>query len=60
MWQRVVAEYSESFSERDNCALSKNTVTNSFNHPSEDYVNFISTDLSAQMISTQNDGQNLR
>ena len=38
----------------------KTPVTNSFNHPSEDYVNFISTDLPDQMISTQNDGQNLR
>ena len=32
-------------------------VTNDFNHPSEDYVNCVSTDLSTQMISTQNDGQ---
>ena len=33
-------------------------VTSDFNHPSEDYVNYISTDLSAEMMSTQNDGQN--
>ena len=32
--------------------------TNYFNHPTKDYVNFISTYLSAQMISTQNDDQN--
>ena len=32
-------------------------VTNDFNHPSEDSVNCVSTDLSTQMISTQNDGQ---
>ena len=32
-------------------------VINDFNHPSEDFVNFISTDLSAQMMRTQNDGQ---
>ena len=32
--------------------------TNYFNHPTKDYVNFISTYLSAQMMSTQNDDQN--
>ena len=32
--------------------------TNNFNHPSKDYVNFISTDLSAQIMSTPNDDQN--
>ena len=32
-------------------------VTSDFNHPSEDYVNYISTDLS-QMMCIQNDGQN--
>ena len=34
------------------------TVSNDFNHPSENYVNFISTGLPAQMMSTQNGGQN--
>ena len=34
------------------------TDTNYFNHPTKDYVNFISTYLSAQMMSTQNDDQN--
>ena len=29
-----------------------------FNHPSEDYINNISTDLSAEMMNTHNDGQN--
>ena len=33
-------------------------VTNDFNHPSQDYVNFVSTNLSAQMMSTQNYIQN--
>ena len=32
--------------------------TNYFDHPTKDYVNFISTYLSAQMMSTQNDDQN--
>ena len=32
--------------------------TNDFNHSSKDYVNFISTYLSAQLMSTQNDDQN--
>ena len=32
-------------------------VTSDFNHPSKDYVNYISTDLSAQMMSIQNDAQ---
>ena len=41
--------------------LSRNLLIlsfSNFNHPSEDYVNYISIDLSAQMISTQNDCQN--
>ena len=33
-------------------------VTSGFNHPSEDYINYISTDLTAAMICTQNDDQN--
>ena len=33
--------------------------TSDFNHPSKDYVNYNSTDLSAEM-STQNDGQSHR
>ena len=54
----VAAEYSESFSESDQSAYQETSaVTYSFNHPSKDYVNFISTDLSAQMMSTHNDGQ---
>ena len=31
--------------------------TNDFNHPSREYVNFMSSDLVAQMMSTQNDDQ---
>ena len=33
-------------------------VTNDFNHRNEDYVSFISANLSAHLMSTQNDGQN--
>ena len=33
-------------------------ITNDFNHLSENYVNFIAADSSAQMMSTQNDDQN--
>ena len=56
-------EYSEkeSFFEIDHSAYQQTSpVTNNFSHPSKDYVNFISTDLSAQnvMMSTQNNGQN--
>ena len=34
------------------------TVTSDFNHPRKEYINCISSDLSAEMMSTQNDGQN--
>ena len=33
------------------------TVTNDFNHPNQDNVNFVSTNLLAEMRSTQNDIQ---
>ena len=33
-------------------------ITDGFNRWSEDYVNFVSSDKSAQIMSTQNDGQN--
>ena len=33
-------------------------VTSDFNHPSKEYVNHISSGLSAEMMNTQNDGQN--
>ena len=33
-------------------------VTSDFNYPSEDYVNYISKESSAQMMSTENDSQN--
>ena len=50
------SEYSESFSESDHSASQeRSAVTSDLNHPSEDYVNYISTDLSADMMSTQND-----
>ena len=52
----AVAKYSESFSENDQFAFQETSaVNNDFNHPSEDYVNRISKDLSAQIMSTQND-----
>ena len=55
----AVAEYSKSFSENDQSAYQETSaVTSDFNHPNEDYVNYISTDLSAKRISTQNYGQN--
>ena len=43
----------------DQSAFKETSATTSdFNHPSEDYVNQISTNLSAQMMSNQNNGQN--
>ena len=52
------AEYIKNFSESGQSAYQEmSAVTNDFNHPSEDYVNLICTDLSA-MMCTQNDGQN--
>ena len=51
----AAAEYRKVFQKMSHQETSE--VTNDFNHPSEDYVNRISTDSSAQMISTQNDGQ---
>ena len=38
--------------------IKKSAVTSDFNHPSEDYVKYICTDLSAEMMSTENEGQN--
>ena len=53
------SEYSENVSEGDQSVYQEaSAVTSSFNHPSKDYVNDISTDLSSQMMATQNDGQN--
>ena len=52
----VAAEYSENFSEGDQSRTS--TVTCNFNYTSKDYINHISTDLSVEMVNTQNDGQN--
>ena len=40
------------------CLLSTSAVTSDFNQPRKEYINCISSDLSAEMISTQNDGQN--
>ena len=55
----AAAEYNESFSWKWLVCLSRmSVVTSDFNHPSKDYINYISTDLSAEMMSTQNDGQN--
>ena len=47
-----VAEYSWSFSEKDWSAYQETSVdTSDFNQPGEGYVNYISTDLSAEMMS---------
>ena len=40
------------------CLSRASAVTNDFNHPSKGYINYISTDLSAEIMSTQNDDQN--
>ena len=62
MWEWVniaTVAYNKSFSENDQSVYQETSaVTSDFNHPSEDYVTYISTDLSAQMMSTQEDGQN--
>ena len=57
----AVAEYSESFSESDHSAYRNISAVTSyfFNHPNEGNINYISTDLPAQMMSTQKDGQNV-
>ena len=47
------------FSECDQSTCQETSAASSdFSHPSKDYVNYMSTDLSAQMMSTQNDSQN--
>ena len=44
----AVAEFSEIFSESDQSACREmSAITSDFNHPSEDYVNYIPIDLSA-------------
>ena len=48
----------QKFCESDQSYEETSRVTNGFNRRSENYVNFISTDLSAQMMSTWKDGQN--
>ena len=40
------------------CLSRMSTVTSDFSYPSKDYINCICTDLSAEMMSTQNDSQN--
>ena len=55
----AVAECSKSFSKSNQSAHQETSaVAYDFNHTNKDYINFISADLSAQMMSTQNDGQN--
>ena len=55
----AAAEYSKSILWKWSVCLSRTSaITNDFNHPIKDYINCISTDLSAEMMSTQNDGQN--
>ena len=53
------AEYNESFSWKWSvCSSRTSTVTSDFNHRSKNYTNYIFTDLSDEMMSTQNDAQN--
>ena len=54
----AVAEYNKSCSESDHSTYQQTPAVTNFNYPIEDYVNSISTDLSAQMMRTQNYGQN--
>ena len=55
----ALAEYSESSSENEQSAYQETSgVTYVFNHPSEGYINYIPADVSAQVMSTQNDDQN--
>ena len=55
----ALAEYSESSSENEQSAYQETSgVTYVFNHPREGYINYIPADLSAQVMSTQNDDQN--
>ena len=57
----VAVEYNESFSESDQSAYQEGQQSHSdFNHPSEDCINYVSTDLSAEMMSAHNDDQNSR
>ena len=50
----AVAKSSESFSASDQSAYrEKSAVTSNFIHPSEDYINHISTNLSFLLMSTQ-------
>ena len=47
------------FSESDQSVYQEtSSVTRDFKHPSEDYINYISTDLLAEMMNPQNDNQN--
>ena len=53
------SEYSRKVFLNDQSAEQETSAdTNDFNHSSKDYVNFISTYLSAQLMSIQNDDQN--
>ena len=40
------------------CLSRTSTVTSGFNNPSKDYINFINTYFSAEMMSTENESQN--
>ena len=55
----AAAEYNESvFWEWPVWLLRTSAVTSDFNRPYKDYINYISTDLSAEMMSIQNACQN--
>ena len=54
----AITEYNKSFHKSYQSTHQETSeVTNDFNHSSKDCVNFICTDLSAPVKSTQNDGQ---
>ena len=40
------------------CSSRTSAVTSDFNHPRKDYINYVYRDLSAEMMSTENDAQN--
>ena len=54
----AAAEYSKSFSESDQSAYQELQQSLVINYSSKDYINYISTNLSVEMMSTQNDSQN--
>ena len=54
----AAAEYSDNFSENGQSACQKHQQSLIINHSCKDSINYISTDLSVEMVNTHNDGQN--